>query len=131
MVSRRQRDIVEGYIGLAERSGARLAAQGTIVPDAPAGGAYVTPTLIRDVSPSHRLVQEEIFGPVQVIMPFDGEQQAIDLANGTPIALFWKLDHDGGCNSVGAAMQSGQFSSTLRRGGVIDCVRRVSGRPRR
>ncbi len=50
MVSRRQKDIVEGYIGLAERSGARLAAQGTIVPDAPAGGAYVTPTLIRDVA---------------------------------------------------------------------------------
>ena len=43
------------------------------------GGAYVTPTLIRDVSPGHRLVQEEIFGPVQVIMPFDGEQQAICL----------------------------------------------------
>ena len=93
MVSRRQKDIVEGYIGLAERSGARLAAQGTIVPDAPAGGAYVTPTLIRDVTPSHRLVQEEIFGPVQVIMPFDGEQQAIDLANGTPFRpCLWNLD---------------------------------------
>ena len=76
MVSRRQKDIVEGYIALADRSGARLAAQGTIVPEAPAGGAYVTPTLIRDVPPSHRLVQEEIIGPVQVIMPFDGEQQA-------------------------------------------------------
>jgi hypothetical protein len=88
VVSRRQKDIVEGYIGLAERDGARLAAQGTIVPEAPAGGAYVKATLIRDVSPSHRLVQEEIFGPVQVIMPFDGEQQAIDLANGTPTALF-------------------------------------------
>ena len=86
MVSRRQKDIVEGYIALADRSGARLAAQGTIVPEAPAGGAYVTPTLIRDVTPSHRLVQEEISGRSRSL-PFDGEQQAIDLANQDALGL--------------------------------------------
>ena len=47
MVSRRQKDIVEGYIALADRSGARLAAQGTIVPEAPAGGAITAGILIR------------------------------------------------------------------------------------
>jgi aldehyde dehydrogenase (NAD+) len=123
MVSRRQKDIVEGYIGLADRSGARLAAQGTIVPEAPAGGAYVTPTLIRDVTPSHRLVQEEIFGPVQVIMPFDNEQQAIDLANGTPYGLVCGIwTSDGGRQfRLARAIQSGQvFINNYGAGGGIE-----------
>ena len=108
MVSRRQKEIVEGYIGLADRSGARLAAQGTIVPD---------------VSPSHRLVQEEIFGPVQVIMPFDGEQQAIDLANGTPYGLVCGIwTNDGGRQfRLARAIHSGQvFINNYGAGGGIE-----------
>lgn len=123
VVSRRQKDIVEGYIALAERGGARLAAQGTLLADAPAGGAYVTPTLIRDVPPSHRLAQEEIFGPVQVIMPFDGEQQAIELANGTPFGLVCGIwTSDGGRQfRLARAIQSGQvFINNYGAGGGIE-----------
>ena len=113
VVSRRQQDIVEGYIGLAERGRARLAAQGTIVSDAPAGGAYVTLTLIRDVPQDHRLVQEEIFGPVQVIMPFDREQLAIEFADGTPFGLVWGIwTSDGGRQLRLARFSRDRFSST-------------------
>ena len=67
--------------------GLKIAAQGVIIPEAPADGAYVAPTLVRDVPHEHRIVQEEIFGPVQVVMPFDGEAEAVRLANGTPYGL--------------------------------------------
>src|SRR5262249_49396597 len=55
--------------------------------DAPAGGFYVPPTLVAEVSPPHALAQEEIFGPVQVLIPFDGETEALRIANGTPFGL--------------------------------------------
>ena len=123
VVSRRQKEIVERYIALAENGGVRVAAQGVVVPDAPAGGAYVTPTLIRDVPPAHRLATEEIFGPVQVTMPFASEQEAIDLANGTPYGLVCGIwTRDGGRQfRLARAIQSGQvFINNYGAGGGIE-----------
>src|SRR5207237_786519 len=62
-------------------------AEGTIVADAPKGGHYVRPTLVDDVPPEHALAQEEIFGPVQVLIAFDDEADAIRIANGTKYGL--------------------------------------------
>ncbi len=87
VVSQRQKAIIDSYIELAKQDGLTIAAQGTLSSDAPKDGAYVLPTLIRDVPADHRLAQEEIFGPVQVIMPFDTEEEAIALANGTDYGL--------------------------------------------
>ena len=121
---RRQKDIVEGYIASAERSGARLAAQGTIVPDAPAGGAYVTPTLIRDVPPSHRLAQEEIFGPVQVDHAL--RRRAAGDRSGERYALWPCLLESGRATAGGnsawrARIQSGQvFINNYGAGGGIE-----------
>jgi aldehyde dehydrogenase (NAD+) len=86
LISARQRARVEQYIELGQRE-LRLAARGAIASDAPRGGHYVAPALFADADPGHRLAQEEIFGPVVVVMPFDGEAQAVGIANGTPYGL--------------------------------------------
>jgi aldehyde dehydrogenase (NAD+) len=93
LISARQLDIVKGY--LDQGHDLQVAATGTIAGDVPAGGFYVTPTLFCDVEPSHVLAQEEIFGPVQVIIGFDDEQHAIEIANGTDfglVAAVWTRD---------------------------------------
>lgn len=85
LVSMRQKEIVEGFI--AKGSDLVVAARGQVVADAPSGGAYVRPTLFADVDPKHILAQDEIFGPVQVVMPFEDEEEAVAIANGTGFGL--------------------------------------------
>jgi aldehyde dehydrogenase (NAD+) len=87
VISRRQQGIVERYLALARDTGVRVAAQGRIPPGVPAGGHYVRPTLLDDVPADHPLAQEEIFGPVQALIAFDGEAQALEIANGTAYGL--------------------------------------------
>ena len=77
VISRRQQDVVEHYLGVARDSGLRIAAQAEIVANAPRGGHYVRPTLLDDVPAAHALAQEEIFGPVQVLIAFDDEAEAL------------------------------------------------------
>ena len=87
VISKRQFEIVSHYLALARDSGLQIAAQAEIVADAPAGGHYLRPTLVAGVDPEHALAQQEIFGPLQVLIPFDGEAQALRVANGTPFGL--------------------------------------------
>jgi len=87
LISATQKARVAGYIETGVKSGLAVLARGTIVPDAPAGGHYVAPVLFGPVPGDHRLAQEEIFGPVQVVLPFDGEDEAVALANGTRFGL--------------------------------------------
>lgn len=93
LISNRQKQIVEGY--LEKGADLTLAAQGQIVPHAPEGGAYVRPTLFADVPEDHVLAREEIFGPVQVLIPFDTEADALRIANSTDyglVASVWSRD---------------------------------------
>jgi aldehyde dehydrogenase (NAD+) len=85
LVSDRQKSIVEGFITQGEDL--EIAARGTVVDDAPTGGAYVAPTLFGGVTPTHILAQDEIFGPVQVVIPFKDEDHAVEIANGTKFGL--------------------------------------------
>ena len=87
VISKRQLGIVSHYLAVARDGGLPIVAQAQIVDDAPSAGYYVRPTLIADVPPSHGLAQEEIFGPVQVLIPFDDEADAPAIANGTPYGL--------------------------------------------
>ncbi|MBI5256701.1 MAG: aldehyde dehydrogenase family protein [Burkholderiales bacterium] len=87
LISPRQREIVQGYLALARDTGLHLAAQAALPATLPAGGCYVAPTLLAPAAPEHRLAQEEVFGPVQVVIPFDGEAEALRIANGTPYGL--------------------------------------------
>ncbi|GMV47496.1 MAG: aldehyde dehydrogenase [Pseudomonadota bacterium] len=87
VISQRQHEIVSGYLGLVDASGLEVAARAALPPTLPRGGWYVAPTLVADVNPGHRIAQEEIFGPVQAVIAFDGEAEALDIANGTPYGL--------------------------------------------
>ena len=92
LISKKQQGIVSTFID----RGADLekAAEG-VLQDAPEGGSYVTPTLFAGVQPDHVLARDEIFGPVQVIIPFDDEDEAVAIANGTDyglVASIWSRD---------------------------------------
>jgi aldehyde dehydrogenase (NAD+) len=121
LISERQKAIVTRFI--AEGADLKVAATGKIVEGAPQGGYYVAPTLFADVAPSHRLAQEEIFGPVQVVIPFDDEAEAIAIANGTPYGLVAGLwTSDGGRQMrLAKALRSGQvFVNNYGAGGGVE-----------
>jgi aldehyde dehydrogenase (NAD+) len=86
LISNKQREVVARYLEQGERE-LKLVGRGSIVEDAPTGGHYVPPSLFADVSGDHQLAQEEVFGPLVVVIPFDSEDDAIKLANGTPYGL--------------------------------------------
>lgn len=86
IISAKQQAHVNRYIELGKDE-LHVAAQGFIHPNALKGGHYVRPTLFSEVPYDHVLAQEEIFGPVQVLTPFDDEEQAVRYANGTPYGL--------------------------------------------
>ncbi|MEX3957000.1 aldehyde dehydrogenase family protein [Trinickia sp. EG282A] len=87
LINAKQRQRVAQFIDEAKRDGIRIAAQGTVSEEAPTGGFYQPPTLLADVPRTHRIAREEIFGPVLAALPFEGEADAIALANGTAYGL--------------------------------------------
>ena len=123
LISARQRDVVQGYLALAAGSGMQVAAQSQLPDSLPPGGCYVPPTLLAGVDPAHRLTQEEIFGPVQVVMPFEDEADALRMANGTAFGLVagvWTRD---GSRALRLAkkLQCGQvFINNYGAGGGIE-----------
>jgi aldehyde dehydrogenase (NAD+) len=87
VISDKQRKRVLGYINKGVQEGATALVGG---PDAPTGfdrGFYVRPTLFVDVDNSMTIAQEEIFGPVLAVIPFDDEEDAIRIANDSPYGL--------------------------------------------
>ena len=97
LIRRSQQQRVWDFLSQAHADGIEIAAQGEIVESAPETGFYQAPTLLRDVPPSHPIAQQEIFGPVLAAMPFDTEEEAIAIANGTPYGLVAGLwTRDGG-----------------------------------
>lgn len=94
VVSSRQRDRVLDYIESGKRSGAKLVVGGDVPRNQPRGW-FVSPTVFADVDNSDRIAQEEIFGPVLAVIPYDGDDQAITLANDSEFGLagtVWSSD---------------------------------------
>jgi aldehyde dehydrogenase (NAD+) len=118
-----QKQRVRGFLADAARDGIATVAQGSIAGDAPSGGFYVAPTLLRDVPAAHALACEEVFGPVLAAMPFTDEADAIRLANATRYGLVAGVwTRDGGRQMrMARALQSGQvFVNNYGAGGGVE-----------
>ncbi len=107
LVAERQRTRVEGYIEAGKAAGARVAVGG----ERPSHekGWYVAPTLFADVDNSMKIAREEIFGPVLSVIPYDGEDEAVQIANDSDYGLcgsVWTADADHGAE-VGARVRTG------------------------
>lgn len=94
LVSAKQREQVLGHIAAGNTSGARLVAGGSVPPDQPRGW-FVAPTVFADVDNSDRLAQEEIFGPLLVIIAYRDDDEAVRIANASEFGLagtVWSQD---------------------------------------
>ncbi len=96
LISDRQRDRVEGYIRLAGEEGGTIVVGGGARPVSDRG-YFVEPTLVVGLANDARVAQEEIFGPVLVVIPHDGDDDAVALANDSAYGLsgsVWSGDRD-------------------------------------
>ncbi|MGL4727482.1 MAG: aldehyde dehydrogenase family protein, partial [Bosea sp. (in: a-proteobacteria)] len=95
MISARQQMRVNRYMDQARSDGLPLIAEGSIAEGLPGGGFYVTPRLFGPVPHGNALAQQEVFGPVLSVIPFEDEADAVRLANGTAYGLaagIWTRD---------------------------------------
>jgi len=86
MISERSRTRVIGMIDRARKAGAKMLTGGEIPTDVP-NGFFLQATALYDVDPESEIAQEEVFGPVTVVIPFDDEEDALRIANGTRFGL--------------------------------------------
>ncbi len=111
LVSAVQRERVRGYIEQGVAEGARLLTGGAEPPEGLERGFFVRPTVFSDVRPEMTIAREEIFGPVLVIEPYEGEEEAVRIANDTPYGLaggVWSGDQDRAL-AVASRMRTGQI----------------------
>jgi betaine-aldehyde dehydrogenase len=88
LVTRIQQQRVQEYLKIGVAEGARIAAQAPLPEDPElAGGFYVAPTVLADVTPKMVVARDEIFGPVVTLIPFSSEEEAVRIANSTPFGL--------------------------------------------
>ncbi|HVB91852.1 MAG TPA: aldehyde dehydrogenase family protein [Acidimicrobiales bacterium] len=110
LISSVQRDRVRGYINKGIEEGAKLVTGGAEAPEGLEKGFFVRPTVFSEVTRTMTIANEEIFGPVLSIIPYDSEQEAIDIANATPYGLaggVWSGD-PARAEKVARQMRTGQ-----------------------
>jgi aldehyde dehydrogenase (NAD+) len=112
VVSKLQFDRVEGYIEKGIAEGASLITGGTGRPEGLVKGYYVKPTIFSNVRNDMTIAREEIFGPVLCILPYQTEEQAVQIANDTPYGLaayVWSQDNVR-ARRVGNRIRAGQVA---------------------
>ena len=112
MISRGHLAKVRGYIELGLQEGATLLCGGLDIPALPGRvkkGNYVAPTVFADVDNRMKIAQDEIFGPVACLIPFEGEEDAIRIANDIPYGLssYVFTENVGRAHRVAAAIEAG------------------------
>ncbi len=120
VISAAHRDRVEAYVELGRKEGARVVTGGAR-PAHLDRGFYVAPTLLADCTPDMRVVREEIFGPVVVVVPFDDGEEGVAPANDSGYGL---IDHVWS----GVVARAFRVARRLRAGGVgVNAVGRNMG----
>ncbi|MGZ5339116.1 MAG: aldehyde dehydrogenase family protein [Thermoleophilaceae bacterium] len=110
LVSDVQRERVRGYIEKGEQEGAKLVTGGAEAPEGLEQGYFVRPTVFSRVTTDMTIAQEEIFGPVLAIMPYEDEEDAVRIANDSEYGLaggVWSADEER-AKKVAARIRTGQ-----------------------
>ncbi|KXU82209.1 aldehyde dehydrogenase [Paraburkholderia monticola] len=117
--NRAQYDKVQQMIRAGIEEGARVVAGGLGRPDGLTQGFYARPTVFADVRNDMKIAREEIFGPVLVMIPYDGEEQAIAIANDTEygLAAYIATSDTGRARRVAARLRAG---SVRINGAMLD-----------
>jgi aldehyde dehydrogenase (NAD+) len=110
LISKKQLERVAGYIALGKQEGARLLAGGNVRPDK-GGGFFMEPTCFVDVRNDMRIAQEEIFGPVLVVIPYEDDDDAIRIANESLYGL-------AGYVSSGSPQRAMRIARAIRAGAI-------------
>ena len=123
LVSQAQFDKVQRLIQAGIDEGARLVAGGTGRPDGLNRGWFAKPTVFADAMPDMTIMREEIFGPVLSMMPFDSEEEAIEIANDTPygLAAYIQTDDPQRARRVARQLRAGMIQ--------VNGAHRASGAP--
>ena len=134
VVSKQQWDKIQDLIQKGIDEGARLVAGGPGLPEGVNRGYFVRPTVFADVSNDMTIAQQEIFGPVLSIIPFDSEEEAVAIANDTPYGLTNYVQTADGArrNRLARQLQSGMVEmngASRGRGSAFGGVK-ASGRAR-
>src|SRR5439155_5343387 len=117
LISSVQRDRVRGYIEQGIEEGAKLVTGGVEAPEGLPTGYFVKPTVFSNVTRDMTIAQEEIFGPVLSIMPYDTEDDAVDIANDTVYGLYAAVcGSDERARRVARRIRAGQVRVNDARG---------------
>jgi acyl-CoA reductase-like NAD-dependent aldehyde dehydrogenase len=124
IISKRQLEMIEGYVKIGQGEGARVASGGGRPADPALGrGYYFQPTVLDEVTPGMRVAQEEIFGPVLAVIAFDEIEEAITIANRSEYGLVagvWTRDINKAM-AVASRIKCGQvYINTYGAGGGVE-----------